>query len=144
LKLRIAACGLTLGVLLQGCEKPVVIPPPPPPPLPPHAGPPPAKLCSVSPFSVKDGGTADVQMTVSHEGGYCAATLTADDGQPFDAPLVPVVPLRGIAHVIKYNGKTSIEYAPQPGFTGHDSFVVKLIVRGRPGYTVVNMSVTSQ
>lgn len=144
MKARLAACGLTLGLLLQGCEKPVIVPPAPPPPLPPHAGPPPARLCEVGPFAVKDGGNTDVQMTVSSEGGYCAATLTAESGQPFDAPLVPVPPLHGIPRVVKYNGKTSVEYTPQPGFTGHDSFIVKLIVRGRPGYTTLNMSVTSK
>ena len=72
---RFAACGLAFGLLLQGCEKPVTIPPPPPAPLPPHAGPPPARLCTVSPFSVKDGGSANVEMVVSNEGGYCAATV---------------------------------------------------------------------
>jgi hypothetical protein len=107
---RMAACGATLAVLLQGCaQPPAPPPPPPPPPLPHHAGPPPAKTCTVAPFSVKDGGTADVQMTVSNEGGYCAATLTAASGQPFDAPLVPVPPLHGVPRVVKYNGKTSVE-----------------------------------
>ena len=141
---RMAASGLSLGLLLQGCAKPEVPPPPPPPQLPFHAGPPPAKFCSVSPFAVKDGGNANVQMVVSSEGGYCAATVTSDSGQPFDAPLVPVPPLRGISRVVKYNGKTSVEYTPQPGFAGHDSFIVKLIVRGKPGYTILNLSVTAK
>jgi hypothetical protein len=91
---------------------------------------------------VKDGGTADVIMSVSSEGGYCAATLTTEGGVPFAAPLVPVTPLHGISRVVRYNGKTSVEYAPQPGFVGHDSFIVKLIVRGKPGYTTLNMSVS--
>jgi hypothetical protein len=138
-----AACGVMLGLLLQGCAKPEAPPPPPPPPpLPPHAGPPPARLCSVAPFSVKDGGTADVHMTVSNDGGYCAATLTADSGQPFDAPLVPVGALHGGQHVVKYNHKTSVEYIANQGYTGHDTFVVRLIVRGKPGYTTLNVSVT--
>jgi hypothetical protein len=95
----------------------------------------------VAPFTVKDGGTADVTMTLSNEGGYCAATLTAKDGQPFAAGLVPVTPLHGIPRVVKYNGKTSVEYSPQQGYIGHDSFIVKLIVRGQPEFTVLNMSV---
>jgi hypothetical protein len=139
---RMAACGATLAVLLQGCaQPPAPQPPPPPPPLPHHAGPPPAKTCTVAPFSVKDGGTADVQMTVSNEGGYCAATLTAASGQPFDAPLVPVPPLHGVPRVVKYNGKTSVEYSAQPGYVGHDNFTVKLIIRGQPGFTTLNVSV---
>jgi hypothetical protein len=93
------------------------------------------------PFAVKDGGTANVSITLSNEGGYCAATLTADSGQPYAVGLVPVMPLHGITRVVKYNGKTSVEYSPQPGYSGHDSFIVKLIVRSQPGYTVLNMSV---
>jgi hypothetical protein len=90
---------------------------------------------------VKDGGNADVVMSLSSEGGYCAATLLTDEGVPFAAGLVPVTPLHGIPRVVRYNGKTSVEFAPQPGFVGHDSFIVKLIVHGKPGYTTLNMSV---
>jgi hypothetical protein len=35
-----------------------------------------------------------------------------------------------------------VEYTPEPGFSGHDSFIVKLILKGQPGYTTLNMSVT--
>jgi hypothetical protein len=141
---RLAGMAL-LAVVAQGCaEKPPPPPPEPPPPPPPHAGPPPAAFCSVAPFTVKTGGSADVRMIVSHEGGYCAATLVADSGQPYDAPLVPVPSLHGIPRVVRYAGKTSVEYAPQPGFVGHDNFVAQLIVRGQPGYTTLNVSVTVQ
>ncbi len=137
-----AACALLLCAVLQGCAKPAAPPPPePPPPLPPHAGPPAAQQCSVTPFSVKDGGSADVVMTLSSEGGYCAATLVSEEDAPFSAGLVTVTPLHGIPRVVRYNGKTSVEFAPQPGFVGHDSFIVRLIVRGKPGYTTLNMSV---
>jgi hypothetical protein len=142
--LRVSAGGAMLALLLQGCAQPPAPVVAPPAPLPPHAGPPPARLCTVSPFSVKTGGTADIAMVVSHEGGYCAATLTDDQGKPYDAPLVPVQPLHGIDHIVKYNGKTSVEYTPQPGYVGHDSFIVKLIERGQPGYTTLNVSVTVQ
>ncbi len=139
------ACILMLGALVQGCAQPAAAPPAAAAvPLPPHAGPPPARRCTVSPFHVKDGGSADVQMTLSNEGGYCAATLTAANGNPFDAPLVPVPPLHGVPRIVKYNGKTSVEYAAQPGFGGHDNFVVRLIVQGQPGYTTLNVSVTVQ
>jgi hypothetical protein len=143
--LRVMAGGATLALVLQGCAQPAAAPQAAAPaPLPPHAGPPPARLCTVAPFSVKTGGTADVAMVVSNEGGYCAATLTADSGQPYDAPLVHVEPLHGIDHIVKYNGKTSVEYTPQPGYVGHDSFVARLIERGQPGYTTLNVSVTVQ
>ena len=137
---------LAIGVLLAGCQPKAPPPQAAPPPLPPHAGPPPAATCQVAPFTVPDGGAATVAVTVSNEGGYCAAKLTASSGKPFDAPLVPAsgMPLHGTPYVTKYNGQTSVEYTPERGFVGHDSFVVKLILRGKPGYTTLNMSVTVQ
>ncbi|HTZ70338.1 MAG TPA: hypothetical protein VMB71_06785 [Acetobacteraceae bacterium] len=138
-----ALLGVSVGAmaLLAGCAQKLAPPPPPPVPLPPHIGPPPAHACTVAPFHVSDGGTATVTMKVSNEGGYCAATLTATNGEPYDAPLVPVMPQHGTPRVVKYNGKTSVEYTPNDGYMGHDSFVVHLLERGKPGYTTLNMSI---
>jgi hypothetical protein len=131
------------AVALQaGCAPKAPPPAPPPPPLPPHLGPPPAATCVVAPFTVADGGTANVSMTLTNDGGYCAATLTAGSGRPYDAPLETLPPQHGAAHVVKYNGRTSVEYVPEPGFAGHDSFTVRLIVRGMPGYTTLQVAVT--
>jgi hypothetical protein len=132
---------LAASVLLASCAPKQAAPAAEPDALPPHAGPPPAASCTVAPFHVADGGTTAVNMTLGNDGGYCAATLTAASGRPFDAPLVPVKPLHGTPRVVRYNGRTSVEYTPDPGFSGHDAFVVKLILRGQPGYTVLNMSV---
>ncbi len=138
-----SAVFMVLCAALAGCKPP---PPPvtapPPPPLPPHIGVGPAARCDVAPFKVMDGGTTAISMSVSSEGGYCAATLTTAAGKPFDAPLVPVVPVHGTPRVVKYNGKTSVEYAPNAGYVGSDSFVVRLIIKGQPGYTTLNVAVT--
>jgi hypothetical protein len=132
-----------MGALLAGCAKPPV-PVEVLAPLPPHLGPPPAANCIVAPFHVADGGTADIAMTVSNDGGYCAAALTAANGQPFDAPLVPQKPAHGDDSVVQYNHKTSVEYTATPGYVGHDGFIVKLILKGQPGYTTLNVSVDVQ
>lgn len=136
---------LALALALQACQpKPVAPPPPPPPPAPPpHVGPPAAAKCSVAPFQVTDGGTATVEITVSNEGGYCAATLTAASGKPYDAPLVPVLPQHGTPRVMKYDGKTSVEYVPESGYSGKDHFVVHLLVKGSQAVTTLNVSVTA-
>ncbi len=136
---------LALALAVQGCQPKTVAapPPPPPPPPPPHMGPPPAAKCNVAPFKVADGGTATVEVTVSNEGGYCAATLTAASGRPFDAPLVPVLPQHGTPRVVKYDGKTSVEYVPETGFTGKDHFVVRLLVKDSQGVTTLNVNVTA-
>ncbi len=77
---------------------------------------------------------------VSNEGGYCAATLTAASGKPFDAPLLHVPPQHGSARVVKYNGRTSVEYTPVAGYSGVDNFVVRLIIKGTPGYTTLDVT----
>jgi len=139
-----AKIGILAGVAiaLAGCQGgPKAPPPAPPPPLPPHIGPPAAASCNVAPFHVADGGTTDVVMAVGNDGGYCAAALTDASGAPYDAPLVPVLPEHGTPRVVKYNGKTSVEYTPNAGFIGHDSFVVHLLVKGQSGHTTLNMSV---
>ena len=129
---------------LSGCQKPLQPIAEAPPALPPHLGPPPAAQCTVAPFKVEDGGTAAISMTVSNDGGYCAAALTSAGGQPFDAPLVPIKPQHGDETVVRYNGKTSIEYSARAGYAGHDSFVVKLILKGRSGYTTLNVGIDVQ
>jgi hypothetical protein len=139
-----AKIGIFAGVaiVLAGCQAAPKPPPPaPPPPLPPHIGPPAAASCNVAPFHVADGGTTDVVMVVGNDGGYCAATLTDAAGAPYDAPLVPVLPEHGTPRVVKYNGKTSVEYTPNAGFVGHDSFVVHLLLKGQAGHTTLNLSV---
>ncbi len=140
----VAPAVLGLGLLLAGCQKPPAAEVEAPPPLPPHLGPPPAATCVVSPVKVSDGGTAEVTMTISNDGGYCAASLLAGNGQPYDAPLVPRKPLHGEETVVKYNSRTSIEYAAVTGYVGPDTFTVHLIERGQPGYTTVNVSVVVQ
>lgn len=142
--LPLLALGIGLGALLAGCAKPPVPIAEAPPPLPPHLGPPPAASCVVAPFKVADGGTATVAMTLSNDGGFCAAALTAASGEPFDAPLVPAKPQHGDETVVKYNGKTSVEYTATPGYVGHDSFVVHLIIKDKPGYTTLNVNVDVQ
>ncbi len=141
----IAPASLALGVLLSGCQKPPAPVADAPAPLPYHLGLSPAAVCTVAPFHVADGGTAVVSMTVANDGGYCAATLTNNAGLPFDAPLLPARPPHGErTTVVKYNGKTSIEYTPNAGYSGPDSFTVHLINRGQSGFTTLQVNVTVQ
>ncbi len=141
----LASGTLAFALLLSGCGKPPApVAEAPAAPLPLHRGPPPAALCTVTPFHATEGGTTAVNMTISNDGGYCAATLTAGNGQPYDAPLVPARPLHGDETVVRYNGKTSVEYSATPGYVGPDSFTARLILRGQSGYTTLNVTVTVQ
>jgi hypothetical protein len=103
-------------------------------------GPPQAARCDVVPFHVTDRGPVKISMSLNNDGGYCAATLTAPNGKPYDAPLVHELPLHGQPRVQKYEGKTSVEYVPEAGFTGTDHFTVRLIEKGVPGYTTLDVT----
>ena len=141
-RIRVLTMLMGLTAAMSGCAPKTPPPEPQPPPLPPHLGPPQAGYCVVTPFKVTDGGSADVAMALNNDGGYCAAALTANSGKPYDAPLETAAPSHGVAHVVRYNGKTSIEYIPAPGFAGKDAFTIRLIVRGMPGYTTLNVAAT--
>ena len=141
---RVAQYGaVTTVALLTACAKPPAPVAEAPPPLPPHQGSP-ATVCTVAPFHVADGGTATVSMVVSNDGGYCAASLSAGNGQPYDAALVHTKPIHGEDMVQHYNGKTSVEYSAKPGYVGHDSFPVQLILKGHAGYTTLQVNVDVQ
>ena len=140
---------LTIALVLAGCAAPkpppaVVAPPPPPPPPPPHIGGPAAGTCDVPVFGVADGGITPLTMRVSNEGGYCAARLVASNGKPFDSYLLPIEPEHGTAKITRYDGKTSLEYTPNTGYVGKDSFTTKLIIKGRDRYTTLTVNVTVQ
>lgn len=131
-----------ISLAVQGCS--------PKPPLAPtaemplHYGPPPARVCTLSPFALTDGAATPVAMTISNDGGYCAIMVTQKDGNAFAAGLEPTQPAHGSALIIKYNNKTSIEYVPETSYAGADAFSVKLITREVPGYTTLNVAVTVQ
>jgi hypothetical protein len=132
--------GLLLATLVAGCAPKEAPPAPEPTVLPPHFGPPPAATCKAPEVQLKEGGTTAATITLVNDGGYCALTLTAPSGGPYDAGLEPVPPRHGRAVIIRYNGHTSVEYTPDRGFAGTDSFTARLIVRGRPGYTTLNVT----
>ena len=140
----LAPSALSAVALLAACAKPPAPVAEAPVQLPPHLGPPPAAVCSVAPFHVTDGGTTAIAMVISNDGGFCAASLTAGNGQPFDAPLVPSKPAHGDEAIVKYNGKTSVEYSAKPGYVGHDAYTVHLILKGQTGYTTLNVGVDVQ
>jgi hypothetical protein len=134
-----------ISAILAGLAACTPAPLPPPPVVvrraPPHFGPPKAADCTVAPFFVADGGAAVVNMTMGNDGGYCAATLITSAAKPFDAALVTMMPYNGTPAVWKYDGKTSVEYVPNAGFSGIDHFTIELLIAGKPGMTTLNVTV---
>lgn len=141
LNVRVLLGVTVVGLLLQGCApKAALVETPPPPP---HYGPPPARTCTVAPFTLAEGASTAVAMTVSSDGGYCAIHAAQTAGGPFDVGIEPTQPGHGTAHIIKYNGQTSIEYVARAGYVGPDKFVAELIRQGQPGYTTLTVSVSA-
>jgi len=97
-----------------------------------------AKLCTVPPkVSLSNGSTTDVAMTVGNDGGWCGISVSRGSG-PYDAGLLMERPRNGRVHVHKVGNVTRVDYTPDPGFGGTDSFVVKLI----PGDASMKVAVT--
>ena len=85
-----------------------------------------AAVCRVTPISLKDGGESVTTMTMVNDGGYCAIALSDSAGKPFEVGLVTAAPQRGKPLVHTVGAMTDIDYTPNPGFIGSDSFVVRL------------------
>jgi hypothetical protein len=97
-----------------------------------------ARKCEAPTPSLTDGQTSDVQMKVANDGGWCGVTVAQRSGRPFDSGLLSARPSRGKVAVNRVGDVTRIAYTPAPGFTGTDSFAVRLI----PGESVVRVAVT--
>lgn len=95
-----------------------------------------AKTCTVPRPALKDGELAPVDMTVGNDGGWCGITVVRD-GKPYDAGLLTARPEHGRVFVHSVGDTTRIDYTPDRGFAGTDSFTVKLL----PGNTGVRASV---
>lgn len=128
-----------VGAMLPGCaEKP-----PPAPPVQQHArlfasdlegG---AKNCTVPQLKLEPGKGIPAAMQVGNDGGWCAISVT-QDGKPYAAGLLTQPPAHGKVYIHPVGDDSRIDYTPELGFSGADSFVVTLL----PGEPVIRVSVT--
>lgn len=126
-----------IGAILQGCaEKP----PPPEAPQPRlfasdfQGG---AKQCSAPRVTLQAGKETPAAMQVGNDGGWCGIGV-ALDGQPYAAGLLTQAPEHGKVYIHPVGNDTRIDYTPDLGFSGSDSFVVTLL----PGSPVLRVTVT--
>ncbi|MBE9607593.1 hypothetical protein IAI18_22200 [Acetobacteraceae bacterium H6797] len=102
-----------------------------------------AKLCTVTDkVEVKPGAVAEATMTVGNDGGWCGINVAQAGPAPFDYGLVARAdrPKNGKVYVHAVGDYTRIDYTPDLGFVGTDSFMVEL----RPGAGKVKVAVTVQ
>jgi hypothetical protein len=97
-----------------------------------------AKVCDVSKVSPVAGAGSEAPMKVANDGGWCAIRVHQDGPKPFEAGLLTKRPSHGDVLIHEVGDDTRIDYTPDRGFTGNDSFVVRLI----PGNATVQVGVS--
>ena len=76
-------------------------------------------------------------MSVTNDGGWCGISVSRFAG-PYSAGLMVQRPSNGKVYVHTVGSATRVDYTPDPGFRGNDTFAVKLI----PGDATMRVAVT--
>jgi hypothetical protein len=96
-----------------------------------------ARSCSVPNTTTSPGKESVTPMTVSNSGGWCAIAVN-DNGRPYATFLLIARPAHGEVFVHAVGDATRIDYTPNRGYVGNDSFAVRLL----PGDAIVRANVT--
>jgi hypothetical protein len=97
-----------------------------------------AKTCEVPNISPTAGQTTEASIKMVNDGGWCALTAHQGGPKPFEAGLLTTRPGHGNVLIHEVGDETRIDYTPDSGFAGADSFTVHLI----PGDASVRVAVT--
>lgn len=97
-----------------------------------------AKNCTVSDVTPAAGKTVQATMQVGNDGGWCAVLAHQDGPKPYEAGLLTKRPAHGTITIHSVGDNTRIDYVPDPGYAGADTFGVTLV----PGSAVVQVNVT--
>jgi hypothetical protein len=97
-----------------------------------------AKVCDVPTVNPVPGAPSDAPMKVANDGGWCGIRVHQDGPKPFEAGLLTKRPNHGDVLIHEVGDDTRIDYTPDKGFIGNDSFVVRLI----PGNATVQVGVS--
>jgi len=96
-----------------------------------------AKTCVASTAAPPDGQTVLAQVQMSNEGGWCGISANRG-GAAFDSYLLVARPGHGRVFAHHVGRSTRIDYTPDTGFAGTDSFAVRMV----PGNAVIQGAVT--
>jgi hypothetical protein len=98
-----------------------------------------AKACTAPKVSLQPGKELVASMQLGNDGGWCAIHVARDD-KPYAAGLLSQPPAHGKVYVHAVGDATRIDYTPDRGFAGADTFLVTLLP-GSPTLRV-NVAVT--
>ncbi len=98
-----------------------------------------ARACTeTAPAEPAAGSPAAGQMALFNDGGWCGLPVNQAGPKPFAAGLLVKRPQHGTVTIHSVGDVTRLDYMPDPGFGGPDSFTVRLI----PGNAEVAVAVT--
>ena len=97
-----------------------------------------AKSCEVPKVNPAAGAGSQAAMKVVNDGGWCGIPVHQDGPKPFDAGLLEKRAAHGDVTIHEVGDNTRIDYTPDRGFAGSDTFAVKLI----PGDATISVAVT--
>jgi hypothetical protein len=66
-------------------------------------------------------------MTVGNDGGWCAISVHQPGPEPFAAGLLTRSATHGKVYLHAVGDNTRIDYTPDPGYAGPDTFLVTLL-----------------
>ena len=98
-----------------------------------------AKSCNVPKVDAAAGKETAASMTVGNDGGWCAISVD-NGGHPYAAGLLSGRPQHGRVFIHSVGDATRIDYTPERGYAGADTFSVRLL----PGDAVIRTNVTVQ
>ncbi len=96
-----------------------------------------ARTCETPKPEMIPGRTVEASMRVGTDAGWCSLTVN-NGGHPFDTELLTARPAHGKIYTHAVGNDTRIDYTPDRGFTGADSFTLELL----PGNDSVHVTVT--
>ena len=108
-----------------------------------------AKVCTVPEgVAARAGQLTETTMTIGNDGGWCGIILSrpgtgsesSTRTQPFAAGFVEARPAHGVLHIHSVGDKTRVDYIPDRGYAGSDTFTVRL----KPGDARLKVAVTVQ
>jgi hypothetical protein len=97
-----------------------------------------SQTCEAHEIAPAAGQTTEAAIKLANDGGWCGLPAHQEGPKPFEAGLLSVRPGHGSVLIHEVGDNTRIDYTPDRGFSGTDSFAVKLI----PGDAKVNIAVT--
>ncbi len=97
-----------------------------------------AKVCDVPSVNPVAHARTEVPVKLANDGGWCGIHVHQDGPKPFDAGLLTARPSHGNVLIHAVGDETRIDYTPDRGYVGGDTFVVRLI----PGDASIRAAVT--